>query len=106
MQIACHKAHSVALLIIVRGCTSDLLKLEVAAKSVLYFAKKASRAQGRLLADLCLLYSPLAWKFGGRTNLDRFYLEDAVASPVVSLDDIQSLKVDEIPSLNKLLMDS
>ena len=106
VQIACHKANSVALLIIVRGCTWDLLKLEVAVKSIMYFAKKASPRKSRVLADLCLLYSPLAWKFGGRTNLDRLYLEDALTSPVISLDDVQSWEVDEIPSLNRLLMDS
>lgn len=106
VQIMCDKAKSATLLIIVRGCTSDLLKLEVATKAIMYFARKASPSNCKLLADLCLLYSPLTWKVGGRTNLDKFYLEQALESPIVQLHDVLDWKVEQIPSLNMLLRDS
>lgn len=90
---------------VVRGCTSDLLQLEVATKTILHFAKRASRRQCRFMADLCLLYSPLAWEIGERTNLDKYFLEEAMTNPIVSLHDMLEWKVDEIPRLNEVLWD-
>jgi hypothetical protein len=81
------------------------LKLEAAAKTILYFAEKASSRPDRFRAYLCLFYSPLAWQANGRTNLDKLLAEDAMTRPIISCDHMASLNIEGMRTLNELLRD-
>jgi hypothetical protein len=92
-------------MIVVRGCTEDLLKLEGAVKTILYFAKKASSSPYRFNADLCLFYSALTWEANSRTNLDKIFIEEAMTFPIILCDYVISWNIEGIRSLNELLTD-
>lgn len=94
-------------MIVVRGCTEDLLKLEVAVKTILHYAKKKALTStiSFLKADLCLFYSILTWKANSHTNLDKLYEEDAKTFPIILCRDIINWDIEIIPILNELLSD-
>lgn len=106
VQVLLERRDTLNCVMIVRGCTEDLLKLEMATKLILHYANKAVSFEYDLAADLCLFYSPLAWKAGGRTNLDKLFLEEACASPIIEAATLDLMSIEGFRSLNELLKDA
>lgn len=84
MQIIVRKdAWATSLMIIVRGCTKDLLELEPAVKTILYYARKASSSPNNFKAGLSFFYSALTWKERMCTNFDLLFLKMSYKNPIV-----------------------
>jgi len=105
VQILLQKNESVNCLMIIRGCTEDLLKLETTAKLILYYANKLLNPRSQLTTDFVLFYSPMSWKQGSFTNLDKLFKEDTRTSPIIIPSDFEPLGGEPIRSLKELLND-
>lgn len=99
------KRDAINCLMVVRGCTEDLIKLEIATKAILHYAKKATANLSNFAADLCFFYSPLAWKVGSCTNLDKLFLEEFWTRDILDAT-IDLERIETTPTLNELLRDS